>query len=74
MVVQLNKLGWPGCLLLFHLGREVIILDEILDILKEILKGIIREIIAYVFRKNFLETKRTTHRRGQHGGSQDKHE
>jgi hypothetical protein len=35
-------------------------METFLEILREVLKGIVREITAYVFRKNFLDNKKTT--------------
>ena len=46
-------------------------METFLEFLREILKGVVRELCAYFFRKNVLENKKTTPRRGkQKGGSQ----
>lgn len=46
-------------------------METFLEMLREILKGVMRETAAFIFRKNFLENKKTTQRRRKHkGGSQ----
>ncbi|PFZ08370.1 hypothetical protein COL60_16705 [Bacillus pseudomycoides] len=54
------KLGWLSPF--FHLekkGGEYAI-NLFLEFLKEIIKGVVRESIAHLFKKNILETKKTT--------------
>lgn len=48
-------------------------METFLEFFKEVLKGIVRAISAFLFRKTFLERKKTTlRRRKQRGGSHNK--
>ncbi len=56
------KLGWRGYPLFFHLEKKggELAMEVFLEFLKEIIKAVLREVTAHVFKKKFLDKRKTT--------------